>query len=235
MNFVDEQLERRISYHLDGELDANQQVDMYRRLLREPDARRMLDDYQQADAEAGEALRALLTTPRGTQLEPSPTPKRRDKRRALPWGQILATAACLALAVGVGALVRVAWPMLAASGDAVAVDPPASADTGDGMTRPDGASVEAGAQSVSTAGSDGSTDVQTGEATAWWRQPLDSPVQDGRLVDTEAAPSLIDGRREAQRITDRSVVGFYDPARQAVYLIEVDRERTVIESTGSEL
>lgn len=246
MNFVDEQLERQISYHLDGELDADRQVDLYRRLLREPDARRMLDAYQQTDAEAGEALRALLTAPRPSQVDPPVRVKRPGKRRVLPWGQILATAACVALAVGVGALVRVAWPVLNGemSGPPTAMVQTQLPEADD----PTAAAVDRALADADRSGGDDpmtadrrvdadheAADHRTVEGTAWWRRPAASPVQGGRLVDREVAAPLINGPRDAQRLTDRSVVGFYDPGKQAVYLIEVDRHRTAIESTGSEL
>jgi hypothetical protein len=224
MNFVDEQLERNISYHLDGELDADSQVELYRNLLRDPDARQMLDAYQETDAAAGDALRELLGSPRPVPLEVI-QPKR---RRQIPWGQMLATAACLALAAGVAALVQIAWPAL-------------EADTTDGPL--------AGGPTIATSPGDAPlpeqqvtndqtspalTDAAPGSA-GWWRRSPAPAVQDGRLVDASLGNSLMEGPRQAQRVTDKSVVGVYSGDGQTVYLIEVDRQRTQVESMAGEL
>jgi hypothetical protein len=60
MSEIDEQLERQINRALDGELTPDERLELDRELLRRPEARRLMERYEQLDALAGTALQAVL-------------------------------------------------------------------------------------------------------------------------------------------------------------------------------
>lgn len=59
MPYEQEQLERVIVRSLDGELSADEQLALDRELIRNPHARRMMDDYRRVDALCGATLGAM--------------------------------------------------------------------------------------------------------------------------------------------------------------------------------
>jgi len=59
MSDVEENIERLISRSLDGMLDDRQQLELDRELIRNPEARRMMEEYRGADALAAAALADL--------------------------------------------------------------------------------------------------------------------------------------------------------------------------------
>ncbi|MCK4659171.1 MAG: hypothetical protein KAV82_06575 [Phycisphaerae bacterium] len=58
---IDDNLERQINRALDGELDADERLALGRELIRNPQAREVMERSEQIDALAGEALRSLLS------------------------------------------------------------------------------------------------------------------------------------------------------------------------------
>jgi len=71
MAHVNEDMERRIVRFLDGALNQEEQLELQRELLRNPDARRLMEDYRAVDELAGAALGGALSD-----LEPLASPYR---------------------------------------------------------------------------------------------------------------------------------------------------------------
>jgi hypothetical protein len=223
---VDEQLERRLVEHLDGELSETEQVDLYRELLRNRQLRATLDRYAETDRIAGEALRAVIDAPRRP-VRVAP------RKRHVPWAQLLATAALFLAAVGVWGVVRMVMPMLHDAADPtprhVAVDPGAAPQTPD-VTGSDGAG-GLGAELAGDPLIDASADAQ---AQPWWRN-RPSAVESGYLVDTAEAAPIIDGAQHGRRSNDRALIGVLDEDAERFYWFEVDHQQTVVESVAGEL
>lgn len=100
---IDENLERQIVRHLDGQMPEADKVGFFRQVLRDPESRRVMDDYAHLDQLAGDALRAALA---GERLVRVPnldaTADREPVHSPWSWGwqRGLAMAAALALAAG---------------------------------------------------------------------------------------------------------------------------------------
>ena len=60
MATVDKDIESRIVRYLDGELDADAELELNREILRNPEARRLLDEYQRIDELSVEALEQIV-------------------------------------------------------------------------------------------------------------------------------------------------------------------------------
>jgi len=60
MSEINEQLERLIVRRLDGELSADEELALERELIKNPEARRLADDYARLDMVAGAALQDAL-------------------------------------------------------------------------------------------------------------------------------------------------------------------------------
>jgi len=57
---IDEHVERLINRRLDGELTEDESLELDRQLIRSPEARALVEEYERAGALAGDALRAAL-------------------------------------------------------------------------------------------------------------------------------------------------------------------------------
>ncbi|MCB9850552.1 MAG: hypothetical protein H6817_07590 [Phycisphaerales bacterium] len=106
MTHVNEQLERLISRRLDGELTADEQLELDRELLRNPAARQMLEQYAAIDTLAAEVLRDCAARRQAPRLVvPAPESQPAASRPAAHhrggrWMLVgSALAACLALVV----------------------------------------------------------------------------------------------------------------------------------------
>ena len=102
---IDERTEQLITRKLDGELTEGESHDLNKLLIRSPQVRALMEEYERADALAGEALRAAFereASPddRAAQLAPAAASRRRW--RAPPRGITMAAAAALAVIVGGG-------------------------------------------------------------------------------------------------------------------------------------
>jgi len=100
MSGVDEHIERLIVRRLDGELSEPEAAELDRELLRSPEARRLLEEYQRIDAAAAEAL-AAACRPEAAPLPPVLPGGGRAavRQRWLQWVVPLAAAAAVAMAV----------------------------------------------------------------------------------------------------------------------------------------
>jgi hypothetical protein len=74
MSKLNNDIERLIVRHLDSELTADEELGLSRELIRNPDARQMLEDYEQADALAVAALNSVITESR--ECDPTALPVR---------------------------------------------------------------------------------------------------------------------------------------------------------------
>ncbi|MFQ5496250.1 MAG: anti-sigma factor family protein [Phycisphaerae bacterium] len=106
-------LDRLIGRHLDGELTDEQRLQLDREVIRDPDARRRLDDEQRIDALAASALNDLLGR-RVTELDPNalPAQHRPLRRRRVSWTRMLVPGA---VAAGLLGLAIARWPLTPSS------------------------------------------------------------------------------------------------------------------------
>jgi anti-sigma factor RsiW len=99
---MDDRTEHLITRRLDGEITADESLELDKQLIRSPEARMYLDEQERIDALAGEALRAALA-PDDTEVpaasEPTAWPV-----RVSPWRRYLQPAAAVAAAVGLAVL-----------------------------------------------------------------------------------------------------------------------------------
>jgi hypothetical protein len=97
---IDERIERLIIRRLDGELNADEELELDRELLRSPEARRLLEEHEQIDSVAAAALADVIgedkTVPVGSQV--AGPAARRDTGRFW-WVLPAAVAAAVAFAV----------------------------------------------------------------------------------------------------------------------------------------
>ena len=100
-----EQLERLITRHLDGQLTADEELAFQRALLRDPAARALMDEYRELDEAAATALANVLPADAGSDLpfdpvelaqQHRPTARHRHHYRRAWWLVPGALAACLA-------------------------------------------------------------------------------------------------------------------------------------------
>ena len=77
-------IERLIVRHLDGEITADEDLELSREIIRNPEARRMLEEYQRVDVLAGASLRRALSDDGDTfELKPVEPGRAASPRRAL--------------------------------------------------------------------------------------------------------------------------------------------------------
>ncbi len=99
---MDDRLERLITRRLDGELTEAEELELNKLLIRSPEARRLLEDYQRQDALVTAALRETLSgAPSMVPLADGPCGASQPKR--MPWLRPLAVAASIGLVAGLGA------------------------------------------------------------------------------------------------------------------------------------
>jgi hypothetical protein len=250
---VDSNLERRISEHLDGELDDAQQAELFRALLRDPGARRLMDRYAEQDRLAASALRsAIIAPPRSVDRMTL-----RPQRRGVPWGQLAATAAVLAMAVGLWFVVNqtVTEPNPGSPAQRIAQQPPAAeppaTQTADDPTveqTPDDTD-QASASPTATASAvdqiTGNLDetsmaialTAAGEAgdPRWWRQPSVGPVENGRLIDHATTGPAIEGPQQRRRNDERAMIGVIDLTTNRMYWFKMQSSKTASSAADREL
>ncbi len=101
MSQVDERIERLIVRRLDGELTDDESLELDRELLRSPQARQLLGEYQEIDGAAADALTTALGVD-SNYSSPFPVvgmPLRRGRHSWRWWALPAAIAAGLAVAV----------------------------------------------------------------------------------------------------------------------------------------
>ncbi len=100
MSQVDERIERLIVRRLDGELTDDESLELDRELLRSPQARQLLGEYQEIDDAAVDALAAALGVDSNcsSAFLVAATPPRRTRHSWLWWTLPAAIAAGLAVA-----------------------------------------------------------------------------------------------------------------------------------------
>jgi len=230
---VDERLERQIVRQLDGELDAAGRTALTRKLLRDPEAHRLRDDYAAVDRAGGEALREAFARERGEDLRRCLPPA--PGRRAARWARVAAVAAAgVVLAIGAGA----AWHLRKGPADPGNGAVAARSPRGNPATVPvDGAG----------GGLPSTGELPPGiEGLLWrvWESPTESwpdgdepqslPTVDP-AGDVPVPLPRIQGPRRTRRDVDRHIFGVYDKDRQTVYLLGVDRVRTRVHAIGKDL
>ncbi|MFQ5490216.1 MAG: anti-sigma factor family protein [Phycisphaerae bacterium] len=101
---VDPRIERLIVRRLDGELTANEQLELDRALVRDPAARQLLEDYGRIDRAAADALACAFASPGVVEARASirltdPHSDRRGAYSKLWWALPAAIAAGIAIMV----------------------------------------------------------------------------------------------------------------------------------------
>lgn len=204
---IDERTELLINRKLDGQLSPADALELDRRLIRDPQARTLLEDYARDDGLAGEAI-ASLTAERTSSAAPTEvaawSPSR--KQRWLSLGMISGIAAALALAV------------LTARGP---LGQDASPDSG-GMNSP--AMADAMADAMPNAASHAASHAMSGDPTT-----PDVPAAQPRPLQHVAGFEGFQGPiRQTDRL-DRDVIGIWDAKSRSLYLLEADVARSALE------
>lgn len=106
MSAVDKNIERRIVRYLDGELNADEELELNREILRDPEAHRLLEEYRRID-ELSAAVLELAVPPREPGIDRValkwPRRSRRLRRSHFAWWLLPgAMAAALVVAVMTG-------------------------------------------------------------------------------------------------------------------------------------
>jgi len=220
MKAMDSQLEQRISRHLDGQLTGQEQADLYRELLRDPQARQLMDDYAANDQLVTDALRAALGgAPAKFEVDhlPDPTPHR------LPWRAIMGAAAMVML-------VALGWTV---GGDAIrsalSSEPTHIARDDNANPAPDSAVVEDDIDMDAIY-----ADLPQTQVTPWWRnKPV--AVQGDQLADASVGRPVVEQIRNAQLETDRAVLGVIDMDAETIYWLDMRNDQTSMGQSASEL
>ncbi|MCH7840741.1 MAG: hypothetical protein IID38_10975, partial [Planctomycetes bacterium] len=100
MTNANDDMERLISRRLDGELTEDENLELDRELLRNPQAHRLMEEVRQMNERAGAALSQVIGD-RVTALDPSSIPGRDETTRLLrhrPWRWLIPGAIAAALA-----------------------------------------------------------------------------------------------------------------------------------------
>lgn len=219
---TDDNLERRISRQLDGELGEADRAELTRELLRRPESHRLMDETSAADAAAGEALRAAFGQRSGAGETPGAVWHRLDRARR-PRAVLLAAAAAILLAVAAAWAIR--W-FGGGQGQPVGGGAIAAADANE---PPQAAALPAGVQEL---------------ILRAWNPPLDArPMRaaargrDGAAGARDAFVPLprIQGPRRMRRAIDRHIFSVFDETDSTVYLLGVDRVRTRVQAVGEDL
>ena len=82
MTQADHEIERLIVRSLDGELGEDEQLQLNRELIRNPEAQRLMEEYKQIDELAGAALHRVLAAGR-IPLDPEALPDREQPQRVV--------------------------------------------------------------------------------------------------------------------------------------------------------
>jgi len=237
MTRLDPQLEQRINAHLDGRLNADEEAQLYRELLRDPKARDVMDRYAANDRDASLALRAVVMAPSRSIDVESWTRRRRWR---IPWAQVAATAALALVAAGVWMAIDHLPSMLSepagSSTNTVAHVEPQPANESTGTDR------QADSAEVNSLPATGPSPeyvlaaVPELEAEPWWRRKPDvHDEQTRQLADAEAAEPLVSGPQHIRRENHRALLGVVDDNSQRIYWMQVDREQTRVYAVGGEL
>lgn len=103
MSRVNERIERLIVRRLDGELTADEQLELDRELMRSPEARDLLDSYQQIDEAASAALVEAVGTDNELSVAladlPATVPARSTRHGRAWWALPAAVAAAVSVLV----------------------------------------------------------------------------------------------------------------------------------------
>jgi hypothetical protein len=215
---LSEELERRIVRRLDGELSVPERERLTRELLRDPEARRRMEEYAAADERAAEALRAAFTHTGPAGLRDWESPRRNARGIGRRWAVRAAAAVLVAAAGGYLAYLLTPGggdgpkpgPPKVAHEDRPAVDPPAAVEQLIWQVwdpAPEGAL--GGAHPAS----------------------LTSPAGGDVSVPLPA----IQGPRRTRRAVDRHLFRVYDGSDNTVYLLGVDRVRKTVHAVGKDL
>lgn len=213
MKTHDDHLDQLINAHLDGQLDAAQRAELFRELLRSPEARERLDRATALDQLVGETLRGTLDAPRPSAVHKPNT----------PWHRVTAIAAAAMVLIAVGL-----WSAQALrSPDAPALDQPTPVvqiEPAPIERAPVELAVEAEApQPVVMAVAE--------ESAPWWhRQAVgETGTQAAPIAPVPNQTHLPEARK------GRAVIGVLDETTDRFYWLEIERERSVIESVVGEL
>ena len=212
---MNEQMERRISEKLDGRLDGAATTELLRELMRDPKARATHDTWQRNDRNAAAALRAVVDLPhRPFVIEPR-------KKATFPWGQLLATAALIAMAFGVWMLVRELNEL-----DSTPTKTGQVAST----THNQQAEPEVTAESIMA------EPIEVADTNRWWRK-TPAPVREGRLVETASAATVVDQQvaQNAMQVNDTALLGVIDEQAGRAYWMEIRTDETAIQAVGGEM
>ena len=100
MTQPDEQIERLISRSLDGDLTADEQLELDRALIRSPQTRRCFEECRRSDGLAADALRTLFPVDSATPLSaPATVPSGDASRYRRGWWLVPAAAAATLAAI----------------------------------------------------------------------------------------------------------------------------------------
>jgi len=213
-----EELERRIVRWLDGELSAAEREQLTRELLRDPEARRRMEEYAAADERAAEALRAAFTHTGPAGLRNWESPGRNARGTGRRWAVRAAAAVLVAAAGGYLAYLLAPGgedgpkpgPPGVAQQDRPALDPPPAVE-----------------QLIWQVWHPPSGDSLGGAHPA----RLTSPA----AGDVSVPLPAIQGPRRTRRAVDRHLFGVYDDSDNTVYLLGVDRVRKTVHAVGKDL
>jgi hypothetical protein len=203
---IEPQLERLISRHLDGQMPEERRATFYRELLKNPEARQTLEDYEANDRMAAEALAELIppvtheTVPDLDREVPDLAFAARGYRTVFR-GSFHAWAAIAAAVAFMAGGVLVAWSLSGPHGGAqrVAQNPQRNrdaADTGDGRL--------AGLPSPGV--------ENRGQLT-----PTALAADHGPII-------LIDNPVSSQRPAEQGFIGLFDQRDNRLYLMEVPHD-----------
>lgn len=119
-----EHLERLIARHLDGQLSPDEELELQRHVLRDPEARAMLEDYRAIDAVARDVLAEVLdANPTALDVDLLPDPRLAAPRRGRTWWWKVPAALAAMLAIALTARVYLGDGGVVASRDGSATDP----------------------------------------------------------------------------------------------------------------
>jgi len=230
MTRIDEQLELRITEHLDGRLDADAEAELYRELLRNPQARDLMDRYAANDRDASLALRAVVMAP-SRSIDVDQWTRRRWR---IPWAQVMATAALMLMVVGVWMAIEYLPDTLGieTGGPTVAREttstPTPAQPRGDVIVEHEPAGRGPDASELTFAA------IPEPAGEPWWRRAARHVATD-QPVEARTSQPLVAGPQHIQRVKDRSLLGVFDDESKTVYWMQVDREKTRIHAVGGEL
>jgi hypothetical protein len=222
-DWAQSELEDRICRALDGELSASERAELDRELLRDPEARRLMDHYRRIDRQAAAALRAAFGSDATSPLRAA-GPRRPGQRAAKwRWGSIGVAAAALLVAVGIWAVVRARHLPGSDQGPARR-ESLAGAAKRAGPTHTGPALAAARGAAAGTRGKAASSPRHEAGAD-------DVPL----MYDTADPSPFFDTPRQGDRVIDRHFLGVFDETKRELYLIEVDRVRTRINTVSLDL